>query len=534
MCKTMCQYGDTREWQEQALLANSVLSLLQVGQDVMVQLQLAVRQTAETTPAVDAHALKETGSSGATAAAEPEKEHPAVQDAVEPQECQQCNDFAAQLEDCIREYEGSQAEVRQLSQQLAAAQQGRECPQCVALAQQLEACMQAAEARCLHISQQVFARGEAAQRAQRQLAAVTEDRDAQSASLAGHTAALSEQAAALHNLQVLLSQREGMIIELQDALSASQQGPHGQSRHEEPSHESMTHAQAYPPGSTHGIGGRAEVQQQASWQAGADLADLQSLAGKLQMELAALTADRDHYRAGHEAGCQLLAQLRGIASEALGEGRALREQAAALVTAKKLLSTQLATAQGAAAAEISAVMGQAAELEAQLEQSQRTAEDATEAMQSLAADLKAALLEAASCRAREQYALRELHAQHGQLPGAMQLGKSFAAQAPGADFTSPAREGRTQRVAGQLDWPVQDTCHLTGALNEQRQPSAEARSGPHCLPLTEECSETEQQESEKGSPVDCFLVRADEAVVPLREVRQWPCLACVHLPSSCD
>ena len=455
-----------------------MLDLLQVGQGMMVQLELVVRETAGTTPAVDAQACTETASSVATAAAEPEKEYPAPQDAAEAQECQQCNDFAQQLEDCIREYEGSQAEVRQLSQQLAAVQQGRECPQCTALAQQLEACMQAAEARCLHISQQVFARGEAAQQAQRQLAAVTEERDALAASLAEHMATLSEQATSLQHLQELLSQHEDTVLGLQEALSAVQQGPGDLSCQVDASHEGMTDPQVDMQGGTQAIGGQAEVQQQANCQAGGDLVDMQSLAGKLRMELAALTADRDHYRAGCEASCRILTQLRGIASEALGEAKALGEQSAALDTAKNLLSAQLAVAQGIAAAEIGSVMGQAAELEAKLEQSQRTAQDATEAMQSLAAELKAALLEAARCRAREQYALRELHAQLGQLPDAMQLRESLAAQAPSADPASPAGEGQAQKVVGQPDKPVQDTWHLAEALVVQRQPSAASSSAP--------------------------------------------------------
>ena len=494
--------------------------LLQDGQGKLVQLQLTVRQTATSTSAADSQACSETGFLDSSAAAgEPEQEDAAVQEAAEPQECQQCNEFAQQLEDCIREYEGSQAEVRQLRQQLAAAQQGRDCPQCLSLAQQLEACMQAAEARVLHISQQVFARGEAAQQAQRALEVVTEHRDALAASLAEHMAVLSQQAASLLDLQALVSQRDATILELQDVLSAYQQGPGDLSRQVELSCAGMADVQH---GRAWADSGQAESEQPS-----ADIAGVKSLVGKLRMELAALTADRDHYRTRYDINCQVLTQLQASASRALGEAKSLREQSAALDTAKSLLAAQLATAQDAARAETSAMMGEAAELETSLDRSQRTAQDATEAMQNLAAELQAALLEAAKCCAGEQYALRELQAQQGQLANMSQLSVSLAAGAPGIDPTSPAGEGQAQRVAAaaaaQLDKPEQDRHCPAEACSVQRQPSAAVSGGPHSTPPAEGLAQPVQHASEQGSPVCSRTYEGREDGLPSHQVRELPC-----------
>ena len=495
----------------------------------MVQLQLIIKQS----PAANAQACRKAGSMGASAAAaaaeeEPEQESASMQEAAEPQECQQCNEFAQQLEDCIREYEGSQAEVRQLSQQLATAQQGRDCLQCASLVQQLEACMQAAEARVLHISQQVFARGEAAQQAQRALELVTEDRDTLAASLAEHEAALIQQAASLVDLQALINERDATIVQLQDAVSAMQPEPIDQSRQAEPSHEGTVDVQRYPQGGIWADAGPAGAQQLADRQGGAEVALMQSHVGKLRMELAALTADRDHYKAAYEAGCQLLTELQGFASQALGEAQALRMQSAALDTAKSALSVQLAAAQGVAAAEISSLMREAAELEARLELSQRTAEDATEAMQSLAAELQAALLEAARCRAGEQYALRELQAQQGQgrwqHPDMVQLCESRAVQALCAAPRSPAREGQERRIAAfPAAQPDQDMHHVTEAHIMQRQESGALSSGScRGTPQAEDRAQPAQQTPEEASLVHCELEDNNQDSLPLYEVQSQP------------
>ena len=491
----------------------------------MVQLQLIIKES----PAAEVQASCKAGFMGTSAAAaeELERDRTTITEAAEPQECQQCNEFAQQLEDCIREYEGSQAEARQLSQQLAAMQQGRDCLQCASLAQQLEACMQAAEARVLHISQQVFARSEAAQQAQRALELVAEDRDALAASLAEHEAALIRQAASLVELQALVNQRDATVLELQGALSAFQQGPSDCSRQVEPGHKAMADVQRDLQGRARADAGQAEPQQLADRQGGADVADLQSHAGQLRMEVAALTADRDHYKAAYEAGCQLLTQLQGFASQALGEAQALREESAALDDAKSAVSAQLAAAQGAAAAEVSSLMREAAELEARLEQSQHTAEDATEAMQSLAAELQAALLEAARCRAGEQYALRELQAQRGreqwQLPDMMQLCELRVEQVPCADPSSPAREGQAQEFAApaQPDQPDQDADHLAEAHTVQRQQSAALSSGSFGTPQTKNCAQPAVQ-SEQDNPVRSLLDAAFRASSPLQEVQKLP------------
>lgn len=483
---------DTHGW-------HTLLGSLQAGQGKLVQLQHAVGQRAVSTGTADAQACNKTGTtaSSSEAAGAPEQDHAAMREAAEPRECQQCNEFAQQLEDCIREYEGGQAEVRQLSQQLAAVQQGRECAQCLSLAQQLEACMQAAEARVLHISQQVFARGEAAQRAHCALEAVTEQRDALAASLAEHMAALSQQAASLMSLQALVSQRDAAVLELQDALSAYQRGPGDLSRHVEPSCAGMTDHQQ---GRAWVNAGQAESQQPPDRQAGADMAGVQSHVGKLHMELAALTADRDHYRIGYDLNCQVLTQLQPIASQALGEAEALREQSAALNTAKSLLAAQLAAAQDMARAETSAMMGQAAELAASLERSQR--------------------------RAGEQYALRELQAQQDQLVNMRQLHDSLTAQAPGKDLGSPAREGEAQSVAAaaatRSEGPDQDRCCLVEALVVQRQPSAALSSGPHSTPLTEEITTPPQLMSKQGSPVCSRMHVGTGASLPSQEVQELP------------
>ena len=493
-----------------------------------MQLQLVISQS----PAADAQDCSQAGSLGAAAAAagEPGQESVSIQEAAEPQECQQCNEFAQQLEDCIREYEGSQAEVRQLTQQLAAAQQGRDCQQCASLAQQLEACMQAAEARVLHISQQVFAQSEVAQQAQRALELVTEDRDTLAASLAEHEAALIQQVGSLVDLQELVNQRDATVLELQGSLSALQQGQSDMPRQVESSYEDMVDVHKDLQGRTWADAGQARAQQPADRQGSANVADVHSHAGQLRMEVAALTADRDHYKAAYEAGCQLLTQLQGFASQACGETQALREQSAALDEAKSVLSAQLAAARGAAAAEVNSMTREAAELEARLEQSQRTAQDATEAMQSLAAELQAALLEAARCRAGEQYALRELQAQQGreqwQLPDMMQLCELRAVQAPCADPSSPAREGQAQSVAApaaaQLDQPDQDADHLAEAHTVQRQQSPALSSASCGTPQRESCAQPAQHLPDQDSPVHSMLDGALEASSPLQKVWKLP------------
>lgn len=245
------------------------------------------------------------------------------QEAAEGDDCQQCIVLSQQLEMLSEEADEYEAEHKQLQQQVEAVEQDA-LAQClklseieaekVQLQQRLEGTVQDATAqrlklnqyeaensqlkqlvdateqdakiRRVQLSQQLYAKEGFVGQLRRELEDLTWDRNSLAAKLADTEAALTDEKLFTGELREVVRQQDSKVSELKAALSAFQQ------------EQGDMALQLVPHGAD--LAG-THVDPQSSIQEVGDVAGLQDCTSKLEMELAALTADRDHFKALHEA-----------------------------------------------------------------------------------------------------------------------------------------------------------------------------------------------------------------------------------------
>ena len=224
-----------------------------------------------------------------------------------------------------------------------------------------------------------------------------------------------------------------------------------------------------------------------------ELGGMQSRVSSLEIELAGLAADRDHFKALQESSDRAVEQLQACAYQATAQAQALAQQAAGLNRARNALTAQLAAAQAAAASDCTHQDPEAAGENpgGAHEQSGCQAHAQGEHIRSLTSRLEAAQQEAVESYVQQESSAQEIGALQAHFSDLLSRSHELARQAAAAHsaesalqaqlqslLTAAAQQGEEAAQAQeQLAQAGQDQRALSEALDTQRQCCSQLQAG---------------------------------------------------------
>ena len=221
-----------------------------------------------------------------------------------------------------------------------------------------------------------------------------------------------------------------------------------------------------------------------------ELAGMQSRVSSLEIELAGLAADRDHFKALQESSDHAVEQLQACASQAMSQAQAIAQQAAGIDRARDALTAQLAAAQAAAASECLHQEPEAAREDpgCAVEQSGCQAHAQEVYIQILTSQLKAAQQEAVESYAQQESSAQEIGAIQAHFNDLLGRCCALATQAAAAHSAESALQAQLQSVlaaAAQQDEEAAQAQERLAQAGQDKQALSEALDTQrrHCIQL---------------------------------------------------